>query len=637
MRSSLQKLNELRKRNDLSWSWRSEVRAKEETMGDEAHASQSDNDETSANTMKILFLSSDTGGGHRASAESLAKQFQLLWPGQVEYVLHDMVTNEGTPPYSSLVRFYKHLSANPSQWKLVYEVSNSRAFEMLADAHLKLMCERAVRRRIMDIAPDVVISVHPLMCNVPVMSCAKISQKTGKHLPMFTVVTDLGSAHCLWFANGVEKMFVGSQQVWDLAQARGKVPDEKLVMSGLPIRHDFAVQAEALGDRMSEQGKAYQAKVRQELELPRFDKPTLLVMGGGEGVGSLSKIVDALYVELVDQGIDALILVVCGRNEKLKDDLERRDWESVLEKGRKKRDQRVATSSTCVSTVPPTGCMDGTVTNSIRKILSNSSLHMDNPLSAPALQAEESPPAQEETALPPEKPTPAPEEPAPEEPAPEEPTPEEPTPEPAPEEQAPESAPAHLANTEGASFSEEKKELDFEAVSMEPQLPLVTQTPVSLDVPQPSFERCNGEVTVTGLGFVTRMAEYMVAADILVSKAGPGTISEAAAVSLPVMLTSFLPGQEEGNVDYVVDGGFGAYVSDKDPIGIAEELTLWLRDPVKLGLLSKAAKAKGAPHAARDIARFIGDSTLKWKEINEERSKENAEEVENISSSDSSQ
>lgn len=45
------------------------------------------------------------------------------------------------------------------------------------------------------------------------------------------------------------------------------------------------------------------------------------------------------------------------------------------------------------------------------------------------------------------------------------------------------------------------------------------------------------------------MAEYMVAADILVTKAGPGTIAEAAAVGLPIMVTSHLPGQEAGNVD----------------------------------------------------------------------------------------
>jgi 1,2-diacylglycerol 3-beta-galactosyltransferase len=31
-----------------------------------------------------------------------------------------------------------------------------------------------------------------------------------------------------------------------------------------------------------------------------------------------------------------------------------------------------------------------------------------------------------------------------------------------------------------------------------------------------------GDVKVVGLGFVTQMAEYMVSADVLVSKAGPG-------------------------------------------------------------------------------------------------------------------
>jgi hypothetical protein len=45
--------------------------------------------------MKVLFLSSDTGGGHRASAEALGKQFQLLFPGTT-YDLLDVVEQGGT-------------------------------------------------------------------------------------------------------------------------------------------------------------------------------------------------------------------------------------------------------------------------------------------------------------------------------------------------------------------------------------------------------------------------------------------------------------------------------------------------------------------------------------------------------------
>ena len=43
---------------------------------------------------------------------------------------------------------------------------------------------------------------------------------------------------------------------------------------------------------------------------------------------------------------------------------------------------------------------------------------------------------------------------------------------------------------------------------------------------------------------VSDMNLYMEASDVLLTKAGPGTIAEAAALGLPVLLTGFLPGQE---------------------------------------------------------------------------------------------
>lgn len=52
--------------------------------------------------LRVLFLSSDTGGGHRASAEALAKQFQLLFPGTT-YDLLDVVEKDGVP---RIIRWY---------------------------------------------------------------------------------------------------------------------------------------------------------------------------------------------------------------------------------------------------------------------------------------------------------------------------------------------------------------------------------------------------------------------------------------------------------------------------------------------------------------------------------------------------
>lgn len=521
--------------------------------------------------LKVLFLSSDTGGGHRASAESLGKQFQLLFPGTT-YDLLDVVEKDGVPPYNSLVRYYKHLSGHPSQWKLVYSVSNSRAFELLADAHLKLMCERAVRRSIQSYNPDVVVSVHPLMTNVPVLSCSKISQATGKHLPIFTVVTDLGSAHCLWFANGVEKMFVGSEKVKDLAKSRGKVPEEKLVLAGLPIRHDFAVQAEKMGDRMSATGKTYQRTVREQLQLPHLDRKTILVMGGGEGVGSIGNMADALYVELVSQGIDALLLVVCGRNEKLRTQLETRNWTAVVQRWRSAKDTNgygstiMSLSDACGPVATAAGC-DGAVTGQIRRMLINGGMTVvGNAIQFPLSGGG-----------------------------------------------------GGGADDNDDDADEKKAEMTEASLHLESSIIEPNGSVDNSVALVESLENKSGNVTVVGLGFVEEMAEYMVAADVLISKAGPGTISEAAALSLPILLTSFLPGQEEGNVDYVIDGGFGAYCPDTDPIGLAEELCLWLRDETKLAILSKAAKSKGVPYAARDIAKSIGESTLKWMDLNQER------------------
>jgi len=363
-------------------------------------------------------------------------------------------------------------------------------------------------------------------------------------------------------------MFVGSEAVKALAKSRGKVPEEKLVMAGLPIRHDFAVQAEKLGDRMSDAGKAYQKQVREELKLPFSDRKTLLLMGGGEGVGALSHIVDALYVELVSQGIDAVILVVCGRNEKLKQKLDTRDWKAVVDRwGQAKSRTLVSFREACSPSLisSAAGC-DGVVSGQIRRILTKGSL-------GNAVQF----PMQDD-------------------------------------------------DHDEAAVDEEEKKAEMAEASMQIGNSIIEHDATSTETPGSLVDSMEqgkpGNVAVVGLGFVTRMAEYMVAADVLVSKAGPGTISEAAAVSLPVMVTSFLPGQEEGNVDYVIDGGFGAFIQDRDPIAIAEELCMWLKDEAKLDTLSKAAKRCGAPYAARDIAQSIGDSALRWMALNDQHAQE---------------
>lgn len=54
--------------------------------------------------------------------------------------------------------------------------------------------------------------------------------------------------------------------------------------------------------------------------------------------------------------------------------------------------------------------------------------------------------------------------------------------------------------------------------------------------------------------------KYLAAADVVVTKAGPGIIFECLALLKPIIITSHAP-QEVGNVEYVVQNDFGTYVS----------------------------------------------------------------------------
>src|SRR5439155_25706309 len=63
------------------------------------------------------------------------------------------------------------------------------------------------------------------------------------------------------------------------------------------------------------------------------------------------------------------------------------------------------------------------------------------------------------------------------------------------------------------------------------------------------------------LGFVDTMPELVHAADVVVTKGGPTTIAEALVAGRPVVVTSVLPGQEEGNDRFVERHGVGFGVS----------------------------------------------------------------------------
>jgi 1,2-diacylglycerol 3-beta-galactosyltransferase len=106
-------------------------------------------------------------------------------------------------------------------------------------------------------------------------------------------------------------------------------------------------------------------------------------------------------------------------------------------------------------------------------------------------------------------------------------------------------------------------------------------------------------------GFVREMPDFMRAADILVTKAGPGTVSEAINAGLPMILYSRLPGQEDGNVTFVIAEGIGSWAPR--PEQIVNALFHWLEHPEQRARAVENCQRVARPQAARQIAKILGE------------------------------
>jgi 1,2-diacylglycerol 3-beta-galactosyltransferase len=115
-------------------------------------------------------------------------------------------------------------------------------------------------------------------------------------------------------------------------------------------------------------------------------------------------------------------------------------------------------------------------------------------------------------------------------------------------------------------------------------------------------DRCGEPVKV--LGFVDNMAEWMRASDVVVTKAGAGTLAEALCCELPLLIVWFIPGQERGNMEWVVAGGAGRYVPENHEL-LRELEELSRPGSPALAALRAAASRLAQPQATDEVAEAI--------------------------------
>jgi len=107
-------------------------------------------------------------------------------------------------------------------------------------------------------------------------------------------------------------------------------------------------------------------------------------------------------------------------------------------------------------------------------------------------------------------------------------------------------------------------------------------------------------------GFLQNPQEILdiyLAGDLLITKAGGLTVSEALAVGLPMILHRPIPGQESRNTKYLLEKEAALYAPRADIL--LRTVEFLLREPGRRQELAERARALGKPDAALRIARHM--------------------------------
>jgi len=252
----------------------------------------------------IVFLFSDTGGGHRSAAQAIIEALELEFPGQTTQEMVDVFREYTPPPLSMAPEIYPPLSRMPRVWGMGYRLSDgprrTRLFYQIIWPYIRWGLHRLIREH----PGDLIVSVHQLL-NDPMARAIKKSYST---IPFVTVVTDLVTTHAAWYTNQADLIIVPTSVAYRRA-LNLDILSERMRVVGLPVADRFC---KLLGNPM---------EIRDRLGWAQH-KPVVLLVGGGEGMGPLEPTARSINAAR----LPLQLVIVTGRNKKLKERLEKQDW-----------------------------------------------------------------------------------------------------------------------------------------------------------------------------------------------------------------------------------------------------------------------------------------------------------------------
>ncbi len=256
------------------------------------------------NTPKILIISSDTGGGHRSAAKTIADGLEKFWKGESAAVRTIKAVEESHHITDKLVNLYNWVLQNKQHWmKYLYWAINkvrpeTREFFMKR-------CIGFCKESFEKWCPHIVVSVHPLTQHI----FARILKELNliDKVPLVTVVTDPCYGFWKgWACDDVSLYLVANEDAERQLVDYGISP-EKIKISGMPVNPKF--------HEVNEQD-AQNARRIYGLDPDKF---TVFVNAGWIGGGNIPKI----FKEFVRGELDVQAIFLAGKNEELRLEAER--------------------------------------------------------------------------------------------------------------------------------------------------------------------------------------------------------------------------------------------------------------------------------------------------------------------------
>lgn len=243
---------------------------------------------------KVLILTETVGGnGHLCAAKAIRKALKQLDP-TIEIRLINGLALVSRHLENTVRHTYMHtLRFAPRLWGHAYEQEKrlSTLFQTPLGNVLAYYLQEVIKRE----QPDVVVCTHAFCLSAIAKLRSKYSFRLGAAITDFDV-------NGFWMHDEVDFYLVAHADMRDKIVKSGYTKAE-IVATGIPIDPLF-----------SELSHQTRPSIRRKLGL-NHEQRTVLLMGGGLGLGPIDRMIGKLVDAFVD---DVQIVVVTGKNETLR-------------------------------------------------------------------------------------------------------------------------------------------------------------------------------------------------------------------------------------------------------------------------------------------------------------------------------